>query len=729
MKVRLACGIVALVASFSSPIVAQLAQGELRGTAVDENGGVLPGVTITAVHVETGTTRTAVTSDTGTYLMPAMPLGTYKVTAELLGFSTVVREGFRLAVGESAAISFTMKVATLQETVTVTGESPLVDTKKSSLSGRVDPEQVQQLPLNGRNWLDLVSMVPGARGNPGDIRAGASGSDGARYQMDGLSVTGQGTGGETQSYGLDVIAEMQVLTNRFDAEYGRVMGAVVNAVSKSGTNQLRGSAYDYVRDDRMNAKDFVRNTVTPLHEAQPGFTLGGPIVHDRAHFFGSYERQKRGITNIPTTGLAKFDVGASAPITRHLITARVDAQLTRANRLFFRTNPFKETRINEGIGGKVVFNAGDNYRAYNQDGVAGETWVLSDRLVNEVRAGVFYFHKKLEELAAMPRYSFPSVTLGPATNVPQWWKERIFQANESISYFLPASHGEHRTKAGFQYQRSYYQGELPAKSYGNFSFDKDPSNFLDPATYPKPTSYGVSIGDFHYNVMNPAYGLYVQDDWSAQPHLTLNLGVRYDLEPKVDNSGLVEQSVEPGTRHTQKTNVAPRRLHVRPAQGWAVCRPGRSGTLLRQHPAQYSDERSSESESAGADHGQQSGPVQSAAGVELPATARGAAQPRDHGQRLQSPCAGSGVNWVRATSQLASRGAGRFRAPLWTKHPDVAQHQLLRGPDAARAHEPDDRRAAVPAVCRYHPVRVDRGLAVRRTAARGHRPARSERAI
>jgi hypothetical protein len=558
MKLWLACGLVALVASFSSPVLAQLAQGELRGTAVDESGAVLPGVTITAAHVETGTTRTAVTSEKGTYLMPAMPLGTYKVTAELSGFSTVVRDGFRLAVGESAAINFTMKVATLQETVTVTGESPLVDTKKSTLSGRVDPEQVQQLPLNGRNWLDLVSMVPGARGNPGDIRAGASGSDAARYQMDGLSVTGQGTGGETQSYGLDVIGELEVLTNRYDAEYGRVTGAVVNAVTKSGTNQLRGSAYDYVRDDSMNAKDFVRDTVTPLHETQPGFTLGGPIVRDKAHFFGSYERQQRGITNIPTTGLAQFDVPLSAPITRHLITARIDAQLNAMNRLFFRTNPFKETRLNEGIGGKVVFNGGDNYRAYNQDGVAGETWVLGNRLVNEVRAGVFYFHKKLEELSATPRYAFPSVTLGPATNVPQWWKERIFQANESFSYFLPDWHGNHRIKSGVQYQRSYYQGELPSRSYGNFSFDKDPSNFLDLATYPRPTSFGISIGDFHYDVVNPAYGVYAQDDWSASRRLTLNLGIRYDLEPAVDNPGLVEQSVEPGTRHTQKTNFAPR---------------------------------------------------------------------------------------------------------------------------------------------------------------------------
>ena len=297
---------------------------------------------------------------------------------------------------------------------------------------------------------------------------------------------------------------------------------------------------------------------TPLHEAQTGLTVGGPVVRDKAHFFASYERQRRAITNIPTTGIAQYDAPVASPITRHLISARIDTQVNNNNRLFFRTNPFKELRIAEGVGGKVTYGAGDTYHAYNQDGVIGETWVINNRLVAESRAGLFYFHKSLEELSTAPRYSFPSVTLGPATNVPQWWKERIFQANEAISYFVPTSHGEHRLKAGFQYQRSYYQGELPSKSYGNFSFDRDPASYNDMSTWPRPTSFGISIGDFHYNVVNPAYGAYVQDDWSASRRLTLNLGLRYDLEPKVDNPGLEEQRVRPGARETQKLNFAPR---------------------------------------------------------------------------------------------------------------------------------------------------------------------------
>jgi len=557
MKFRL---LAIVVAVFSLPTVAlaQLAQGELRGTILDESGAVLPGVNVTALHVETGTSRTATTAANGTYLMPAMPLGTYKVTADLSGFSMMVREGFRLGVGEAVTINFTMKVAAVQESVTVSGASPIIDTKKSELTGHVDPEQVQSLPLNGRNWLDLVSMVPGARGNPGDIRAGASGSDAARYQMDGLSVTGQGTGGETQSYSQEIIAEVEVLTNRYDAEYGRVTGAVINAVTKTGTNALRGSAYYYLRDDKMNTTDFVTGLVTPLHQPQDGFTLGGPIVHDRAFFFGSYEYQRAAITNRPTTGIAQFDVNVAAPQTRHLVSGRLDAQLGSMHRLFFRTNPFKELRLNEGIGTKTTANAGDNLHSYNQDGVFGETWVVSDRLVNEVRAGLFYFNKSLEELSQTPRYSFPSVTLGPASNNPQWWREKIWQVSDSFSYFLPGWHGDHKVKAGIQFQLAYYQGELPSKSYGQFNFAKDPTNFLDSSTYPAPTQYSTSLGDFSYNVHNPAYGAYVQDDWTIKPRLTLNLGLRYDLEPNVGNPGLEQQQVEPGARATEKTNFGPR---------------------------------------------------------------------------------------------------------------------------------------------------------------------------
>jgi hypothetical protein len=194
----------------------------------------------------------------------------------------------------------------------------------------------------------------------------------------------------------------------------------------------------------MNAKDFLTQSVTPLHQPQEGLTAGGPLVRDRAFLFGSYEYQKAAITNRPTTGLPQFDVNIPAPQTRHLVTARADAQLNNKHRLFFRTNPFKELRLNEAINTRMTASAGDNYHAYNQDAVVGETWVINERLVNEVRSGVFYFNKSLEELAQMPRYSFPSAVLGPASNNPQWWREQIYRINESMSYFVPGRHGDLR---------------------------------------------------------------------------------------------------------------------------------------------------------------------------------------------------------------------------------------------------------------------------------------------
>ncbi|PYQ92611.1 MAG: hypothetical protein DMF97_21475, partial [Acidobacteria bacterium] len=198
------------------PAGAQVAQAELRGSVLDESGAALPGTTIVATHVETATTRTTTTSASGTYVMPALPVGAYTIRAELTGFVTLVKEGIRLAVGQSAILDFSMKLASVAETITVVGESPLVDTKKSELSGTVEQRQVENLPLNGRNWLDLVALVPGARGNPGAIQVGASGSDMAKYQVDGVDVTNQCCGGSNQGYSQENVEQFKVETNRYD---------------------------------------------------------------------------------------------------------------------------------------------------------------------------------------------------------------------------------------------------------------------------------------------------------------------------------------------------------------------------------------------------------------------------------------------------------------------------------------------------------------------------------
>ena len=474
-SIRKCLGLTVLVALCSPvPSIGQATLAELRGTVIDESGAVLPGATITAVHTETGTTRSAVTTTTGAYLMPALPLGTYTITVELSGFAKVVREGYPLSVGQSAVVAFTMKLATLSETLTVTGESPLVQTKQSDLGGRVQTAQIEALPLSGRNWLELVSLVPGARGNPGAIGAGTSGGDASRYQMDGISVTGQGTGGETQSYSHETVAEFQVITNRFDAEYGRVTGAVINAVSKSGTNSLRGSALYFHRNDIWDAPNFFTGQVAPFDEMQSGFTIGGPIVRNRAHFFAAYEYQKRNVTARPNTGVAMFDHDVDAGIRRKLPSARADIQLSNNHRFFARGSIYFLNSQNNGVGGNTTSPpAAMKTSTPTTWRLARRGWSITGWSMN-CAAALFYFYKDLRESAETPRYSFPSATLGPASNVPQWWNERIFQISNSLSYFVPSWHGEHKLKVGAQVTLPNYRGELPRISYGQFNFDRNP---------------------------------------------------------------------------------------------------------------------------------------------------------------------------------------------------------------------------------------------------------------
>jgi hypothetical protein len=568
-----------LATSFADTLDAQVTQAELRGTLTDDSGAVLPGVTVTATQTETGATRSTVTTVTGAYHMPALPIGTYVVKAELQGFATILREGLRLGVGESVVVDLVMRVAALEESVTVVGGAPLVDTRSSEVASRVRQEQIESLPLSGRNWLDLVALVPGARGNPGQIGAGSSGGDGSQYQMDGISVTGQGTGGETQGYSHETIAEFQVLTNRFDAEYGRVTGAVVNAASKSGSNGVRGSALYYIRNDLFDAQNFFTGVVSPFDQRQSGFTIGGPIVRDRAHFFAAYEYQKQSVTARPTTGVPQFDVDADASIKRNLPSGRIDVQLRQNHRFFARGSAFYNNAENQGVGGATTVSAGSNQNYDNIDMSFGETWVIGNRAVHELRAGMFYFYKQLTESAEMPRYSFPGVTLGPASNVPQWWKERIFQISDSLSYFVPDWGGEHRLKAGFQYILPFYQGQLPKISYGQFNFDRLPPSFNDMSTWPAPTRYTTTLGDFSYNVNNPIYAAFFQDDWAISSRFTLNLGVRYDLEPKVTNADIPDP-LDEGPRRVDNDNVSPR-------VGFAYDVSGNGSTVVRGGIGRY----------------------------------------------------------------------------------------------------------------------------------------------
>ena len=568
--------ILAAMVIAASPTAAQTSQAEIRGTVVDQSGAALPGVTVTATHVDTGAFRTTITTETGVFLMPAMPIGLYRLQLELAGFTSVVSENLRLEVGQSAVLSFTMKLATVQETLTVTGESPLVESQKSELAGRVSAAQVQDLPLNGRNWLDLVALVPGARGNPGTVRAGFAGSDMAKYQVDGIDVSGTCCGGSNQGYSQETIQEFEVITNRYDAEYGRAAGVVINAVTKSGTNQIHAAGFSFLRDsDLGDARNFFTDTVQPFHERQSGVNGGGPIKRDRAFFFGSYEFQRRAVTAIPKTGFAAFDVPASNDISRHYTTGRVDVQLSQLHRLFVRSSKYDWEQINVGVGERAALSNGYSRPSKNTDLSIGETWVISNRLVHEIRAGFSAIDNQLISNSKLPLHTFPSIVLGSPTNSPQWWKEFNVQVHNSFSYFIPSWYGEHSVKTGVQFFQPHYKGAFPsAEPWGaSYTFSTDPGDPADPRTYPAPTRFSIVLGDPSYKILNTTYGAFFKDDWVVSPRLTLNLGFRYDIELGTVNTDL-QNPIEPGKKRGDYNNIAPR-------LGFAYDVTGDGRTLIR----------------------------------------------------------------------------------------------------------------------------------------------------
>ena len=701
----------ALAAYLPAAVSAQIMQAELRGIVHDESGAALPGATVVATHVETGATRTTATSETGAFIMPSLPVGAYKVTIELTGFQALTQEGLRLAVGQSASITFTMKVATLAESVTVAAEAPLVETKRSELSGRVEPKQVENLPLNGRNWLDLVGLVPGARGTPGtgsNIQAGAAGNDMTKYQMDGQDVGGQCCGGTNQSYSQEIIAEFQVLTNRFDAEYGRAGGAVISAVTKTGTNQLRATGFGFLRDDKFDAPNFVANRVLPFHESQVGFTVGGPILRDRAHFFGSYERQARDASTSPNTRIAQFDSEVSQDAKRHLWTGRGDVQLGTQHRAFARASYYDLDQINQGVGGRATVSNGYSYPIKNTDLSVGETWVISDRLVHEIRTGFSYIDNALISNSPTVQYSFPSAVIGSPTNSPQWWKEMNIQFNNSISYFVPSWKGEHNLRAGFQFFRPKFWGELPQESYGAFNFARDPSDFNDPSTYPAPTSFSISLGDFSYSAANPTYAAFVQDNWTITPKLSLNLGVRYDVESGVKNTDFLNP-VETGERASDADNFAPRvgfaydvRRH-RPHRGARRIR-----ALLRQGAAEHHHQRAAAGD--GAVHRRDRPEPEPDRSAGRPDVRRlqepePSAQHHRAGERLRDAAVRSGVDRPGAADRHALRVSGRLRAHQGRERAAPARSEPVRGSGHAPAAQPGAVRASVPAVRAHHALR------------------------
>ncbi|MBI4478821.1 MAG: TonB-dependent receptor [Acidobacteria bacterium] len=590
-----------LVCSFlfffaTAGILAAQNTGTILGTIKDQSGAVLPGAEVIAKNVETGSSRSIVSGSRGEYRIPALAVGTYEVQATMAGFQTGVRQGIALNLGREAVVDFSLQVGAVTEQVTVTEEAPLINTTSATVSGLVDPKQMRDIPLNARSFIELVPLQAGAVFADSGEQSATKGFGkklaivGTRYNtnsflLDGADINdvagSSGSAAGTMA-GVETVREFRVITNAYDAEYGRHTGGVISAITKSGTNEFHGSVFEFLRNDNLDAARWEDNAFNngkkpEFKRNQFGGSLGGPILHDRTFFFGSYEglRQNLGRTrtfNVPgiaaregqrvpidavmkpyvevyplpnivqpngtldrSDGTGRFVKTATQPTNQNYGNVRVDHKISDSDSIFGRFN------IDSADSFDPALNTGVVSKTANRFATIEETHIFSPNLLNRThlsfnRTRIDLFDVYLDNVTPMPRFNFSddpttpgqlSVTsltaLGGGSTNPKDYVQNVWQFKEDFFW----TRGQHSFKFGGQFER--FQFNMIHSAFylpGQFSFTSL-NDFLtrqvDNAHFIRPGS--DDIRGFRENLL----GLYLQDDISVRPGLTLNMGVRYEI--------------------------------------------------------------------------------------------------------------------------------------------------------------------------------------------------------
>jgi hypothetical protein len=526
--------------------------GTLQGAVLDDQGLALPGATVTLTNTETGWSRALVTDVDGRYRAPALPPGIYEIKAELSGFAVAVRNRVPLTLGQELTINMALKVATLEETITVTGEAPLIETTSTTLGTSVSREQLDALPVPGRTFTALAQTAPGVTGvGGGGVNAGGQLERNNSYRIDGVSNDNNILASPRGGLSMEAVREYVVIANQFAAEYGDASGAIVSVVTRAGTNNLAGRGFLFHRDESFDAQDPFSKAQgsgqAPFSQQRFGGFIGGPIVRDRMHYFGTYEGLRLDKTAVITSPLVPADE-REVPNneTGDQYFARADGRLTDRQTMFVRYRLDKQVEFNNGVGGLNTFERGTDSINKNQDAVLSHTMVLTSRALNELRVqfGRHFADNVVRMPLDSPTIDRPSGNFGKPNNQPQGRTEDRWQLVNNFSYTL----GAHDTKFGvdFSYVRatSYFNNNTG----GLFRFATDrPFDPNDLTTYP--IQYTQNIGDPNLLRRNDLLGLFAQDSWHVRQNLTLNAGVRYDHETAFKEAAGVEDA---------SLNLAPR---------------------------------------------------------------------------------------------------------------------------------------------------------------------------
>lgn len=518
-----------LGASLLYPVLAQVITVEISGDVTDASGAAVPNASVTGKNLETGFERKALTDDRGHYRLYALPLGRYSVRAEAQGFRPVLRESVPLGLGQNAVIDFSLKPADVTETITVGTEVPLIETTNAQVGKTIKTVSIDSLPLNGRDFSQLAALAPGVQqaGSSTALYISGQSYTSSSFKVDGMDNDSEYVSGRQAKYTQDAIAEVQVLTGQFLPEFGRSGAGVINVVTRSGTNDFHGRAFFYGREDALDARNTFASSKPPFDRRQFGGTLGGPIKREKTFFFGSVERLQEDNTAFVVTP----NLTAQIPQPNRGTTAfgKVNHLLNPNHTLQFIYNFDRSIQGAQAVGGTQLPDHAFTRRSQNNNFIFGDTLVLGARTVNDFR--IQYQRREAgnyPDFPGKPQIDRPSTVTGTPTSTPATWNENKVSFSESLTHSFTGA-GEHNLKIGAQIQ--LVRGDALIASYdnGNFIFSTDkPFNAADPTTYP--IQYNFSTGNPDSTLSNNVYAFYINDEWRPTRRLTLNLGLRYDLE-------------------------------------------------------------------------------------------------------------------------------------------------------------------------------------------------------
>jgi len=564
-------GLLAVFILFSSSLFAQGGRADLIGTVFDSGKAVLPGVTVSATSEATGLERQAVTGPEGKFAIATLMPGTYTIKAELSGFQPMTRTGVVLQVGQELTVNLTLQIAGVAETLTVSAQAPLVESTSSRIGTNITSNEIDSLPSANRSQFSLMQTIPGLVPTlqVGSFEGGQFSANGQATNNNLFLVDGQydndsrrgGSQGTQARVSLDSMAEYQVQTHQYGAEYGGSTGVVVNSVTKSGSNRMAGRVFEYYQDDKLQATDyFLRQSGEKNPDSGSnvfGGSIGGPIVRNKLFFFGNYE----GTVNNEAANL-NFPADAAPLAVSYSTTTkfsgpntflRFDYHLNSSNQLSFRwTREAILTERDSIEGDRGIL---DNARHENDAGdhVYSVSWtsVLNNRTTNEVKVGhvresllqgsrtlfddnwKFIGFHGLEPLDIGSMNTHPDYTAGPRNNYTQDLI-RDFTFDDTMTWIKSGWAGEHTFKAGFAASRNAADPQGTAANFtGAFDFATNvPFNAAIATTYPR--RFQLRMGAFEFEEIDHQASGYVQDKWQVSKNLTLNVGVRYDWQKLID---------------------------------------------------------------------------------------------------------------------------------------------------------------------------------------------------